>query len=101
MLSPATKRLVVPVLLGVVSLALFLRGSGYYLGSGPHDGEDLPSFVIFLAGSAALLAAVLSWGSARRRWRKLWLIGICLSGVLLLITLAWWVLNVRLERWAS
>ncbi len=101
MLSLATKRLVFPVLLGVISLALLVRGLGYYWGSGPHDGEDLPSSVMFVAGSAALVAAVLSWGSARRRWRSLWLIGICVAGVLLLMTFAWWVFNVMLERWAS
>ena len=53
------------VVLGVLSLALSVRGAGYYLGSGPHDGEDLPSFVMFLAGSAVLFAAVLISRSAR------------------------------------
>jgi hypothetical protein len=101
MLSSAKPRLVLSVVLGVASLALFVRGAGYYLGSGPHDGEDLPSFVMFLAGSAVLFAAVLISWSARLTRRNLWLIGLCLSGVLLLMTFAWWAFNVMLERWAG
>jgi hypothetical protein len=99
MLRSAKLRLVLSIILGVASLALFVRGAGYYLGSGPHDGEDLPSFVMFLAGSALLFAAVLIGWSADRRRRGLWLIGV--SGVLLVVTFAWWALNVLLERWAS
>jgi hypothetical protein len=57
--------------------------------------------VMFLSGSAVLFAAVLiSWG-ARLGRRNLWLIGLCLSGVLLLMTFAWWALNVALEQWAG
>ena len=89
------------VVLGVVSIALFVRGFGYYVGSGPHDGEDLPSFVTFLAGSAALFAAVGISRIARPERRTLWIVGVCLSGVLLLMTSAWWTFNVMLERWAG
>jgi hypothetical protein len=95
----AKLRFVLSVLLGVASLGLFVRAAGFYLGSGPHDGEDLPSFVMFLAGSALLFAAALIGWSPDRRRRGLWLIGI--SGVLLIVTFAWWRLNVLLERWAS
>ncbi len=97
----ATWRLVLSVVLGVASLALFVRGVGYYVGSGPHDGEDLPSFVTFLAGSAVLFAAVLISWSPRPGRRRLWVVGLCLSGVLLLMAFAWWAFNVMLERWAS
>jgi hypothetical protein len=101
MLSPAKPRLVLPVVLGVVSLALFVRGVGYYWGSGPGDGEDLPSFVTFLAASAVLFVAVLvSWRPHLTR-RGLWITGLCVSGLLLLMTFGWWALNVELERWAS
>jgi riboflavin transporter FmnP len=101
MLSSVKPRLVLAVVLGVVSLALLVRGFGYYVGSGPHDGEDLPSFMTFLAGSAVLFAAVvLSW-NARPGRRTQWIVGVCLSGVLLLMTFAWWAFNVMLERWAS
>jgi hypothetical protein len=101
MLISARLRLVLSVVLGVVSLAFFVRGFGYYVGSGPHDGEDLPSFVTFLAGSTVFFAAVvLSW-NARPGRRTLWVVGVCLTGVLLLMTFAWWVLNVMLEHWAS
>ena len=99
MLGSAKLRLALSVVLDVVSIALFVRGFAYYVGSGPHDGEDLPSFVMFLAGSALLFAAVLIGWSTDRRRRGLWLIGV--SGVLLGVTFAWWVLNVLLERWAS
>ena len=71
------------------------------MGSGPHDGEDLPSFVMLLAGSAVLFAAVLILWSGRLGRRNLWLVGLCLSGVLLLMTFAWWAFNVMLEQWAS
>jgi hypothetical protein len=91
----------VSLLFGVISIALFLRGWGYYWGSGPHDGEDLPSFVTFVAGSAALSAAVLIGWSENRGHRKLWLTALSVSGVLLLTTCAWWAVNVILERWAS
>jgi Na+/melibiose symporter-like transporter len=101
MLSSAKLRLVLSIVLGVVSLALFVRGVGYYVGSGPHDGEDLPSFLTFLAGSAVLfVAVVLSW-NARPGRRTVWVVGVCLSGVLLLLMFAWWALNVMLEQWAS
>jgi hypothetical protein len=89
------------VALAVASLALFGRAAGYYVGSGPHDGEDLPSFVVFLAGSAVLFTAVLIFRGARPGRRRLRLIGLCLSGLLLVMTSAWWALNVMLERWAS
>lgn len=89
----------VSVVLRVASFVVFVRAAAYYVRSGPRDGEDLPSFVLFLAGSALLFAAaVISWSADRRR-RGLWLIG--LSGVLLVVTFAWWRLNVLLERWAS
>ena len=100
MLSTATKRWV-SAALGLASLALFVRGLAYYWGSGPRDGEDLPSFVMFVAGSAALLAAVLAGLTARRGGRGPWVIGLCLSGVVLMTAVAWWALNVMLERWAS
>ena len=95
------RQLILPVVLSVASLALFARGTGYYLGSGPHDGEDLPSYVMLLAGSIVLVAAVLSLWSARFERRNLWIVSLCASSVLLLTTLAWWWLNVMLERWAS
>jgi hypothetical protein len=101
MLSSAKRRLVLSVVLGGASLALFVRGAGYYFGSGPHDGEDLPSFVMFLAASAVLFAAVLVSWSARLGRRNLWLIGLCLTGALLLMTFGWWAFNVMLEQWAS
>jgi len=101
MLGSAKLRLALSVVLGVVSIALFVRGFAYYVGSGPHDGEDLPSFVTFLAASAGLFAAlVLSWSSRPGR-RTLWIVGSCLSGVLLVMTATWWAFNVMLERWAS
>jgi drug/metabolite transporter (DMT)-like permease len=99
-MSNPTKH-VASVVLGVVALALFGRGLAYYWGSGPHDGEDLPSFVTFLAGSAVLLAAVLVWWSAHPRRRALALVGLFLSGVLVLITSWWWWFNLMLERWAG
>lgn len=71
------------------------------MGSGPHDGEDLPSFVMFVAGSAILFIAILAARKSRPVRRRVWLIGLCLSGVLVVVTFAWWVLNVMLERWAS
>ncbi len=101
MLSSAKPRLVLPVVLGVVSLALFVRGVGYYWGSGPGDGEDLPSFVTFLAASAVLFLAVLVSWRPRLTRRGLWIIGLWVSGLLLLMTFGWWALNVELERWAS
>ena len=85
----------------VASLALFVRGLGYYSGSGPHDGEDLPSLLTFAAGSAASFAAVLVGSTARRGRAGLWVIGLCLSGLVLLTTVAWWALNLGLEAWAS
>ena len=101
MLRSARYRLVLPVVLSVVSLALFVRGVGYYWGSGPHDGEDLPSFVSFLAASAALFVAVLVSWRPRPTRRGLWITGLCVSAVLLLMTFGWWALNVELERWAG
>jgi hypothetical protein len=90
---------VIAIVVGVASSAFLLRGAALYVGSGPHDGEDIPSFVMLLAASALLLVAVLIGWSADRRRRGLWLIGV--SGVLLLVTFAWWAFNVMLERWAS
>jgi hypothetical protein len=98
--NATTKRGISAVLVAA-SLALFVRGIGYYSGPGPHDGEDLPSLLTFVAGSAALFAAVLVGSTARQGGRGPWVIGLCLSGVMLLTTVAWWALNVRLERWAS
>lgn len=95
------RQLILPVVLGITSLALFARGAGYYLGSGPHDGEDLPSYVMFLGGSILLVAAPLSSWSARVERRNLWIVCVCASSVLLVITLAWWWLDVMLEHWAS
>jgi xanthine/uracil permease len=101
MLSSAKPRLVLPLVLGVVSLALFVRGVGYYWGSGPGDGEDLRSFVTFLAASAVLFVAVLVSWRPRLTRRGPWIIGLCVSGLLLLMTFGWWALNVELVRWAS
>jgi len=101
MLSSTKPRLVLPLVLGVVSLALCVRGVGYYWGPGPGDGEDLPSFVTFLAASVVLFIAVLvSWRPHLTR-RGLWISGLCVSGLLLLMAFGWWALNVELERWAS
>jgi hypothetical protein len=97
----AKLRLALSVILGVVSIALFVRGFAYYVGSGPHDGEDLPSFVTFMAAAAALFAALLVSRRTRRGRHAPWVVGVSLSGVLLLMTSAWWALNVMLERWAS
>jgi hypothetical protein len=55
----AKLRLVLSGVLGVASFAFFVRGAAYYVGTGLHDGEDLPSFATFLVGAALLLAAVL------------------------------------------
>ncbi len=101
--SPATRRATISivVILGLVSLALLLRAVAYYWGDGPHDGEDLPSFLTFLASAAVLLVAVLIGlvGGLRRRNQCLhWLV---VSGVLLALAFAWWWLNVMLEQWAS
>ena len=95
---PTLRRSIVPVVLVLISIAFFIRGLAYYWGTGPHDGEDLPSFVMFLVGSAVLfVAAFIGWSLDRRR-RGLWLIGV--SGVFLVAAFAWWGLNVLLERWA-
>lgn len=98
--SATTKRWISAVLVAA-SLALFVRGIGYYSGSGPHDGEDLPSLLTFVAGSAALFAGVLVGSTARRGRAGPWVIGLCLSGLVLLTTVAWWALNLGLEGWAS
>ena len=101
MLRGTKLRVALPVVLVAVSLALFVRAVGYYWGSGPHDGEDLPSFLTFVAASAVLFFAVLvSWRPHVTR-RGLWIIGLCVSGLLLLMTVGWWALNVELERWAG
>lgn len=63
---PTLKRVIVPIVLVLVSTALFARGLAYYWGAGPHDGEDLPSFVMFLAGSAVLFVAVFKRSGRRR-----------------------------------
>ena len=97
----ARVRTSISTVLGLVTTALFVRGCAYYWGTGPHDGEDLPSFVMFLAGSAVLCIAVLLGWSPDRRRRKLWLAALSASGILVVVTFAWWALNVMLERWAS
>jgi hypothetical protein len=61
----------------------------------------LPSYVTFLAGSILLVVAVLSWRSAVVERRSLWIVCICASSVLLVVTLAWWWLNLMLGQWAS
>ncbi|HEY7476839.1 MAG TPA: hypothetical protein VIB62_01250 [Actinomycetota bacterium] len=99
MTRSAKLRLVLSGVLGVASFACFVRGAAYYVGTGPHDGEDLPSFAAFLVGAALLLAAVLIGWSVDRRRRGLWLV--VPAGILVLLTFAWWLLNVELERWAS
>ena len=101
MLSSAKWRQVLSGALGVASLALFARGAAYYAGSGPHDGDDLPSFVTFLAASTVLFAAVLTSWSPRLERRGRWLVGLCISGGLLVMAFVWWVFNVMLEQWAS
>jgi len=47
------RRSILPVALAVISIAFFARGLAYYRGSGPHDGEDLPSFAMVLLDSAS------------------------------------------------
>jgi drug/metabolite transporter (DMT)-like permease len=98
---PSTKRPIASVVLGLVALALFVRGFAYYAGSGPHDGEDLPSFATFVAATAVLFVAILIWSSARPRRRRVSVVALSISGVLLVVASAWWFLNVMLERWAS
>src|SRR3954447_979491 len=98
---PSTNRSVASIVLGVAALALFVRGFAYYTGSGPHDGEDLPSYVVFVAAAAVLFVALLIWWGARPRRRRLSTVALSISGVLLLLTSAWWYVNVMLERWAS
>jgi drug/metabolite transporter (DMT)-like permease len=96
----STTRSVASIVLGLVALALFVRGFAYYVGSGPHDGEDLPSFATFVAATAALFVAIAIWWSARPR-RRLSIVALSISGVLLVVASAWWYVNVMLERWAS
>ena len=55
MLSATRQRLVLPVVLGVVSLALFGRGVAYYWGSGPHDGESSWAWAAFISEPALVL----------------------------------------------
>jgi hypothetical protein len=94
------RRRAVTIVLGAAACALSVRGWGYYWGSGPHDGEDLRAFATFLEAAALLFAAALAWWGARPRRRAVSLLSIGLPGLLLLSTFAWYVLNVRLERWA-
>jgi drug/metabolite transporter (DMT)-like permease len=98
---PSTKRSVALIVVALVALALFLRGLAYYAGSGPHDGEDLPSLATFVAATAVLFVAVLIWWSARPRRRRLSVVAFSISGALLVLASAWWYVNVMLERWAS
>ena len=97
----STMRSIASAVLGLVALALFVRGFAYYAGSGPHDGEDLPSFATFVAATAALFVAILTWSSARPQRRRVSVVALSISGVLLVVASAWLCLNVMLERWAS
>jgi hypothetical protein len=54
-----------------------------------------------VAGSILLFVAELSWRSISVEQRLLWIVCICAGSALLLVTLAWWWLNVMLERWAN
>ena len=92
-------RLVVAGVLAAISLALWVRGWGYYWGPGPHDGESRPPLVAFIAGAAALLAAALAWLGVRPRQRARWWYAVGLSALLLLLTTAWWAFDVLAERW--
>jgi hypothetical protein len=92
-------RLIVAGVLGMVSLALWVRGWGYYWGPGPHDGESFLPLVAFIAGTAFLLAAAVAWLGARPRRRAAWWFAVGLSGLLLLVTSAWWAFHVLAEWW--
>jgi hypothetical protein len=95
------RRVILPLILGVASLAFFVRGASYYPGPGPRDGEDLPSYVMFVVGSFLLVGAVLSSRSGRIERRRLWTVCLYGSTALLLVASAWWWFNVMLENWAS
>jgi hypothetical protein len=87
---PSTKRSVASAILGVVAIALAVRGFAYSWGSGPHDGEDLPSYVTFVAATAVLFVAILLWWSGRPRRRRVSTVALSISGVLLLLATGWW-----------
>jgi len=97
----AKLRLALSIVLGVVSVALFIRGFAYYVGTGPHDGEDFPSFVTLMAGAAALFAAVLISWRPRGGSRTPWVVGVWVSGVLLLMTFGLWALNALVQVWMT
>ena len=92
-------RLVVAGVLAIISLALLVRGWGYYWGPGPHDGESRHPLVAFIAGSASLLAAAVGWLGPRPRRQAVWWYAVGLSALLLLLTSAWWAFDVLVERW--
>jgi hypothetical protein len=94
------RRVVIAVVAAAISLAFFVRGWGYYWGPGPHDGEDIPSFAMFLVGTIMVFVAALAWRGGPRRRAVSW-IALGLSGLLLLATLGWYALNVELEQWAK
>jgi hypothetical protein len=97
----AKRWVILPLTFGVASLGFFLRGASYYPGPGPRDGEDLPSYVMFVTGSLLLVGAVLSSWSRRIERRRRWKVSLYGSTALLLIASAWWWFNVMLANWAS
>jgi hypothetical protein len=91
---PAKVRSAISIVLGSVAIGLFVRGWAYYWGAGPHDGEDIPSYVVLLEGCVVLFVAVLiGW---HREWPHS---GV--SGTVSALVFAWWWLNVLLARWAA
>jgi hypothetical protein len=92
-------RLVVAGVLALISVALWVRGWGYYWGPGPHDGESRHPLVTFIAGSAFLLAAAVAWLGPRPRRQAAWWYAVGLSALLLLLTSAGWAIDVLVERW--
>jgi hypothetical protein len=92
-------RLTLAGVLGAMSLALWVRGWGYYWGPGPHDGESRLPLLAFIAGSAVLIAAVLAWLGVHPRRRALWWWSVGGSGLLLLLMSAWWTFDVLAEYW--